>query len=130
MTGFIYFLQVGMDGPIKIGFTNSNVRQRARTLQAISPHVLRWIGVFPGTKTDERNAHLLLKNCSVRGEWFYPTVEVMAFIPQKSPDFEPFTVDNPLVGRTKRSDETRAKQSASLKKSWATRRALGRVKQR
>lgn len=96
MTGQIYFLQVGIDGPIKIGFTISPIKQRVRALQTISPHVLRWIGVFSGTRADERNSHRLLQNSSLRGEWFYPTVEVLAFIREKSPDFEPLTTDNPL----------------------------------
>ena len=96
MKGSIYFLQVGSDGPIKIGYTISPIKQRIRALQTISPHILRWIGVFGGTRDDERAAHRLLQNSSLRGEWFYPTVEVLAFVQEKSPGFEPLTTDNQL----------------------------------
>lgn len=96
MTGHIYFLQVGTDGPIKIGFTISKVERRVRAHQTGSPHILRWIGVYAGTRTDERNAHRLLQNSSHRGEWFYPTVEVLAFVRQQSPGFEPLVVENIL----------------------------------
>jgi hypothetical protein len=96
MTGSIYFLQVGADGPIKIGYTKSDVKSRVRAHQTGSPHILRWIGVYPGTRADELNAHRLLRNSSLRGEWFYPTVEVRAFVQQQSPDFEPMVVENVL----------------------------------
>lgn len=94
--GNIYFLQVSTDGPIKIGYTKSHVKDRVRAIQAGSPHVLRWIGVFAGTRTDELNAHSLLQNSSLRGEWFYPTKEVLAFVQQQSPDFKSLVVENVL----------------------------------
>jgi hypothetical protein len=103
--GSIYFLQVGADGPVKIGFTKSNVKYRVRTYQAGSPHALRWIGFFAGERSDERQAHLLLANSWHRAEWFHPTVEVLAFVRQKTaPDFIPVVAEIPtfpLVRRRK-----------------------------
>lgn len=96
MTGTVYFLQVGHDGPIKIGYTKVNVEYRVRAIQKGSPHILRWIGAFPGTRDDEKNAHRLLENSSLRGEWFYPTKEVLAFVQQQSPNFTPLIVQNVL----------------------------------
>lgn len=94
--GSIYILQVGTDGPIKIGFTKSDVKCRIRAIQVGSPHILRWIGVYAGTRADELNAHRLLRNSSLRGEWFYPTQEVLAFVRQQAPGFEPLIVENIL----------------------------------
>jgi hypothetical protein len=88
--GRVYFLQVGTDGPIKIGFTINDLATRIRQVQAGSPYVLRWIGHFSGSREDERSAHLLLLNSHMRAEWFFPTKEVLAFVTSKSdPDFEP-----------------------------------------
>lgn len=114
----VYFLQVGTDGPIKIGCTKSDVVRRVRALQLISPHILRWIGVFSGTHADERQAHALLKNSSLRGEWFYPTVEVLAFVAQKSPDFEPVVVENRKFERRTRSPEARERMSRGQRDRW------------
>lgn len=96
MSGHVYFIQVGTDGPIKIGFTKNNIKARVRAMQTVSPHILHWIGCFVGSRDDERNAHRLLQNSSLRGEWFYPTVEVLAFVRDRSPDFTRQTTDNPL----------------------------------
>lgn len=92
--GNVYFLQVGTDGPIKIGFTTHDIKRRVRALQGGSPHILRWIGFYPGTRDDETNAHRLLRNSRHRAEWFYPTQEVLAFVLQQSPDFVPLVVEN------------------------------------
>jgi Meiotically up-regulated gene 113 len=111
MSSKVYFLQVGADGPIKIGCTKLDVEYRVRALQLSSPHILRWIGFFPGTHADEKIAHELLKNSSLRGEWFYPTVEVLAFVAQRSPGFEPVIVENKKFHGRKRSAETCARMS-------------------
>ncbi len=95
--GNIYFLQVGADGPIKIGFTKNDIKRRVREIQCGSPHVLRWIGYYPGDRSDERSVQLLLLNSSLRGEWFHPTVEVLAFVRQQCPNFEPLVVENVLI---------------------------------
>lgn len=96
MTGHVYFLQVETDGPIKIGFTKNDIWRRVRGIQTLSPHTLRWIGMFAGNRGDERKAHILLQHSSLRGEWFHPTSEVLDFVAEKSPNFTPVIVDNPL----------------------------------
>jgi hypothetical protein len=118
----VYFLQVGTDGPIKIGCTKNDIQQRVRAMQLTSPHILRWIGYFPGDRAAERQAHLLLKNSSLRGEWFYPTVEVLAFVAQKSPGFEPIVVENNPFQHPPRSAESRAQQSKSMLEHWERKR--------
>lgn len=83
--GNVYFLQVGADGPVRIGYTSADVRRRVRVHQSSSPHILRWIGAFVGERGDERKAHLLLKSSWLRAEWFHPTAEVLAFVAAKTP---------------------------------------------
>jgi hypothetical protein len=85
----VYFLQVEGSGPVKIGTTIGNVHLRVQSLQQASPYELRWIGYFPGGRTEEKAAHQLLSGSRLRGEWFYPTAEVVAFVKEKCPDFCP-----------------------------------------
>lgn len=109
----IYFLQVGMDGPIKIGFAKTNAEKRIRGLMSISPHTLRWIGVFDGTLLDEKQAHTLLRYSWLRGEWFHPTAEVLAFVEQKSPHFPAVVLESRAPPRIwNRPDRAASKSGA------------------
>lgn len=88
--GVIYFIRFDMPGgPIKIGFTKTSVRGRIKNLQQISPYPIQWIGFFDGHYTDERKAHRKLHRSCLRGEWFHPTEEVLAFVAEKCPSFDP-----------------------------------------
>jgi hypothetical protein len=87
MSSVVYFIQLQPIGPIKIGFTNGNVALRMKALQQTSPHILKWIGWFPGGRKDELSAHHRLVNSKLRAEWFHPTREVLDFVQEKSPDF-------------------------------------------
>lgn len=108
----IYFLQVGTDGPIKIGFAGVDAKQRIRSLQTISPHVLRLIGVFEGSRSDEARTHRLFRQSHYRGEWFHPTAELHSFIAQKSPNFEPVVVERPTPKKWCGGDDVKARQSS------------------
>lgn len=85
--GFIYFLQLKGDGPIKIGFTRGSPYLRAKALQQTSPHELEWVGYFTGVTLDERKAHRKLKDDAIRAEWFHPTQRVKDFIESKCSGF-------------------------------------------
>jgi len=82
--GTIYFLQVAPTGPIKIGFTSRSVQERIRGARQSSPHDLTFLGSFPGTPVDERAAQKQLAGSQLRGEWFHPTDDVVAFIADKT----------------------------------------------
>jgi hypothetical protein len=61
---FIYFIQSGEDGPIKIGFSNQPDR-RLPELQTGNPRAL-----IPGDTSVERQLHTRFEPARIRGEWF------------------------------------------------------------
>jgi hypothetical protein len=67
--GFVYFVQAGHDGPIKIGWT-IDIAQRLTDLQIASPFILRLLAVIDGDKDLERALHERLASHRLRGEWF------------------------------------------------------------
>lgn len=86
----VYFLRVQPRGAIKIGFTEGCVYRRVEAIQATSPHVLKWIGAFRGEQADETAAHRQFRAIRIRGEWFKPTPELLAFVTEKTPEgFDP-----------------------------------------
>lgn len=70
VSGFIYFVQAGAYGPIKIGWSASHPTVRLATLQSANHEELRLLSYRAGTQRDERDLHRLLANCRIRGEWF------------------------------------------------------------
>lgn len=88
---FVYFIQVGDDGPIKIGLAK-NIDRRLAELQSASPYELFVIG-FVRTRTPldtEQYFHCLFREHRIRGEWFEPAREILNFIAQ--------SVDEVLAG--------------------------------
>jgi hypothetical protein len=85
--GFIYFIQIGYRGPVKIGFTSQNPFVRLRVLSASSPDELRLLGYFIGVFADEARAHSSLMSDVLRAEWFHPTERVFNYIRSKCPGF-------------------------------------------
>jgi len=69
--GFIYFIQKGESGPVKIGFSK-DISKRKKQLQTGSDEKLNLIFSFPGTMSEERNLHTQLEKLKIRkqGEWF------------------------------------------------------------
>jgi hypothetical protein len=66
---FIYFIQSGEDGPIKIGFSNRPDR-RLPELQTGNPRELILRHVIPGDTSVERQLHARFEPARIRGEWF------------------------------------------------------------
>lgn len=75
----IYFLQAGVVGPIKIGFSGQ-AAQRLRALQAMGPEPLTLLGWMPGVLDGERALHRQFKRSRLHGEWFRPSDDVLEFI--------------------------------------------------
>lgn len=74
----IYFAQIGHDGPIKIGDCEpTRVRARLMQLQTGVPWKLRLLRTEDG-QSSELYHHFM--ESRMRGEWFYPTKELMAYI--------------------------------------------------
>lgn len=79
--GFVYFIQSGQDGPIKIGFTQ-NVLSRFRALHTSSPLALRLLGAIPGSRATEKELHRRFSSERIRlnAEWFTPSPELLEMI--------------------------------------------------
>lgn len=75
----IYFIQVGDDGPVKIGLADDPYR-RLVALQCASPFELRLLGGFEGGRGEELKLHKMFAHARIRGEWFEPTEELLAFV--------------------------------------------------
>lgn len=81
--GFVYFIQAGEAGPIKIGWTKS-VPARFSALQAGNAEPLRLLAVLPGRISYERALHSRFAGLLIRGEWFRPDKGLLAFIREAS----------------------------------------------
>lgn len=80
---WIYFVQAGADGPIKIG-SAQDVEGRIRNLQVSSHVELRLLGVVRATPLHEGELHDRFSESRLRGEWFEPTAELLAHIAEVS----------------------------------------------
>lgn len=75
----IYFIQAVTGGPIKIGFAlDPDIRLRG--VQCGNPEEVVILKTIPGSRQDEARIHRELAAHHKRGEWFYNTAEVLAYI--------------------------------------------------
>ena len=66
----LYAMQVGADGPIKIGRAIDPSKRR-NEIQTSNPAPVRLLAAVPETKhLNERTEHARLANLRIRGEWF------------------------------------------------------------
>jgi hypothetical protein len=77
---WVYFIQSGTDGPIKIGYTSHAPEQRRDMLQVGAPETLFQLHATPGERELEQLLHARLSAHRVRGEWFAPHEDVLAVI--------------------------------------------------
>jgi hypothetical protein len=83
-TVYVYFMQIGDDGPIKIGFTK-NIRHRLSVVQIGNPALVRLIAVTDGGRAKEFELHNRFKKYRLYGEWFEPNQELLEYISQFKP---------------------------------------------
>lgn len=96
----IYFIQMGEDGPIKIGKAD-DPRQRLNSLQIGCPVALTLLGVLDGDVEREADLHAGFDDARLRGEWFSPVPDLLALI-AGSKQLPP--VERGQVGRPKAAD--------------------------
>jgi hypothetical protein len=100
---FIYFIESGAGGPIKIGYARS-VEGRRGNLQCGNPVELRLLAYVEVDhhEDEERELHRRFAAHSIRGEWFRRGPEVMAAIEQARAVTAAASgaVDDYLTGRT------------------------------
>ena len=77
--GDLYFVQMGADGPLKVG-RSRNVPARVRIMQTGNPVPLKMRGVLRGRGWEERCWHFALSQFHVDGEWFEPSSDLSAAI--------------------------------------------------
>jgi hypothetical protein len=65
----IYIVQVGQNGPVKIGRTK-NPMSRIKDLQVMHFEQLRIIRLFWGESLEEHHLHSLFLPYRIRGEWY------------------------------------------------------------
>ena len=90
MIYFVYFVQAGDSGPIKIGIA-WNISARLYALQSAAHEELHLIGDIHCRDREaalalESKLHQQFKNFHIRGEWFRAASEVFAAVP--SPCFQ------------------------------------------
>lgn len=75
---YVYFIQAGdASGPIKIGVTNDPA-SRLSSLQTSCAEPLTLLRACPGSYEIEADLHVHFAAERLRGEWFLPTIDLMA----------------------------------------------------
>jgi hypothetical protein len=80
---FVYFLQSGSTGPIKIGIATSP-ENRKKELQTAHAEELRTLLILPGDRKTETHYHERFAPFRLRGEWFVPDAALLTFIEEAS----------------------------------------------
>lgn len=75
----IYFIQAGLNGPIKIGVT-TNLKQRIKDLQTSNPEKLYLIAAIYEHPELELYLHKQFKKYHIRGEWFEPGPDIFGYL--------------------------------------------------
>lgn len=84
---YVYFIQEGDDGPVKIGSAYSPA-YRLGTLQTGNPRRLHIRGTLRGGVGLERRMQAGFRAYQLEGEWFSPELPVLAAIRSDRPDLE------------------------------------------
>ena len=79
MEQFIYFIQAGEKGPIKIGTTRLLIK-RYITLQTGNHEKLTLLRVVKGDRKQETHLHKTFRKHQLRGEWYWPCQDVVDYI--------------------------------------------------
>ena len=81
--GYVYFIQCGKAGPIKIGFSkHKSAESRLTTAQVYNPIQLTLLTVMPGGRAKETELHKQFVEHNIVGEWFQPNTELSKIIDQ------------------------------------------------
>jgi hypothetical protein len=84
---WLYAIQAGKDGPIKIGVTSGRPRDRLKTLQCGNPEELRGIAAWRAMPGEEKYLHETFAYVRIRGEWFRPVPELVDHVLLAGADF-------------------------------------------
>jgi hypothetical protein len=76
---WIYAIQAGENGPIKIGIA-TNPTERLKTLQQGNAADLRGLAAWRAPSCEERQLHREFDYARIRGEWFQPVPELVDLV--------------------------------------------------
>lgn len=76
---FVYFIQAGLNGPIKIGWS-ANVKQRLAAAQVDNHEELILRAMTPGGPAIEERLHVVFEAAWIRGEWFRPVTALLEMV--------------------------------------------------
>lgn len=86
---YVYFVQSGTSGPIKIGQTMCDFRDRLTSLQTSSVEKLHPLGILVATdQFNEKSLHARFAGIRLHGEWFSPTPTLLEFIATHAGQFD------------------------------------------
>ena len=77
--GLVYFVEAGIGGPIKIGWTQ-NLNRRVAELQTANAEKLHVLGTVAGTLDDEFTFHARFAHLRLEAEWFENSSEILDFL--------------------------------------------------
>jgi len=77
--GFVYFIQEGINGKIKIGYS-SNPHERLKSHQTSNSNRLRILGIIEGNLESEQLIQKRFEKYKVTGEWYEPVDSLLTFI--------------------------------------------------
>jgi hypothetical protein len=77
--GFVYFVQAGHEGPIKIGWSQ-DVPRRLGELQVANAARLFLIAAVPGKRSDEAATHERFAHLRLGAEWFRDDPEIHEYL--------------------------------------------------
>lgn len=130
---YVYFARpVGMDGPIKIGWSNSP-EKRILSLMTWSPFPLELVAMISGDRALEKNIHECFADLHTHSEWFRAEPRLVKAVELIAAGVRVgLAIDlEKRVGRigkyerkiVKRSPEFRRRQSFRSRLYWAAKRA-------
>jgi hypothetical protein len=80
---YVYFVQAGKDGPVKIGWTK-HAAVRMRYMQTGNPERLHLLCAVPGGRWLERTFHRAFADHRIDGEWYSPVPVLMRLVEELS----------------------------------------------
>ncbi|MEB3191101.1 MAG: YozE family protein, partial [Snowella sp.] len=79
-SGCVYFIQSQGTHTIKIGYTSGQAQNRLKDLQTAHPYQLNILATLPGDRNYEKSLHQRFAEYRLKGEWFEPHPDLLAFI--------------------------------------------------
>jgi len=101
--GYVYFVQQGKSGPIKIGFSKNGWRSRLSAIQVGNPYQLDMIKAVKGDRKLETKIHSKFNKFKMVGEWFEPHPTLLKYIKCLQP-FSPIEFDKEIDNNLSKID--------------------------